>query len=54
MPIRFGDLLVESGVLRPEQRDEILEEQRLVHRPFGELAERMFGIDPPNPQKRLH
>lgn len=46
MPIRFGDLLVESGVLRPEQRDEILEEQRLVHRPFGELAERMFGIDP--------
>lgn len=46
MPIRFGDLLVESGVLTAEQRDEILEEQRLVSRPFGELAERMFGVDP--------
>ncbi len=46
MPIRFGDLLVESGVLTHEQRDQILQEQRLIARPFGELAERMFGVDP--------
>ncbi len=46
MPLRFGDLLVVSGVLTAEQRDQVLEEQRLVARPFGELAERMFGVDP--------
>ncbi|MEO1584949.1 MAG: hypothetical protein AAFR96_10320 [Planctomycetota bacterium] len=46
MPVRIGDLLVESGRLTAAMRDEILDEQRVVARPFGELAERMFGIDP--------
>lgn len=46
MPLRFGDLLVNSGVLTAEQRDRVLEEQRIVSRPFGELAEHMFGVDP--------
>ena len=46
MPLRFGDVLVNSGVLTAEQRDQVVEEQRLVARPLGELAERMFGVDP--------
>lgn len=46
MATRLGDLLVQRGVLSPEQRDLILEEQAAVGRPFGELAERLFGVDP--------
>ncbi|MEM9166015.1 MAG: hypothetical protein AAGB48_03215 [Planctomycetota bacterium] len=46
MPVRIGDLLVQAGVLTELMRDEILEEQRILGRPFGQLAERMFGIDP--------
>lgn len=46
MPLRIGDILVELGVLTERMREEILDEQRLVARPFGELAERMFAIDP--------
>ncbi|GAB5496431.1 MAG: hypothetical protein Phyf2KO_15110 [Phycisphaerales bacterium] len=46
MPLRIGDILVEQGVLTEHMREEILEEQRVVGKPFGELAERMFGIDP--------
>lgn len=44
MAIRLGDLLVSKGVLTDAQRIEILEEQRTTHRPFGELAERLYGI----------
>jgi len=46
MPLRIGDILVELGVLTEHMREEILDEQRVVGKPFGELAERMFGIDP--------
>ncbi len=46
MAIRLGELLVEGGHLSREQVDAILEQQRLGGRPFGDLAERMFGIDP--------
>lgn len=46
MPLRIGDILVELGVLTEHMREEILDEQRIVGKPFGELAERMFGIDP--------
>ncbi|MEM8758442.1 MAG: hypothetical protein AAGF47_11750 [Planctomycetota bacterium] len=46
MPVRIGDLLVSSGVITDPMREEILQEQRVVHRPFGELAERMFDVDP--------
>lgn len=46
MPVRIGDILVEMGVLTEHMREEILDEQRIVGKPFGELAERMFGIDP--------
>ena len=44
--LRLGDILVNEGILSAVQRDEILEEQRLGGRPFGELAEWMFGVNP--------
>lgn len=44
--IRIGEILVKQGVLSTEQVDLIVEEQELSSRPFGDLAERMFGIDP--------
>ena len=44
MYLRLGDILVLRGLLTAEQRDEILEVQRSTSRPFGALAEEMFGI----------
>jgi hypothetical protein len=44
--IQIGQLLVEQGVLSQEQVHEILELQKVSHRPFGDLAERLYGIDP--------
>lgn len=44
MGVRLGELLVEHGVLTVAQRDQILEAQRTSGRPFGELAERLFGV----------
>jgi len=45
MYMRLGDLLVAKGVLTKDQRDLVLEEQRQCHRPFGVLAETIFGVD---------
>lgn len=44
--IQIGELLVEQGVLNRQQVKQILQVQKLSHRPFGDLAERLFGIDP--------
>lgn len=44
MVLRIGDLLVRQGVLTEQQVEDILTEQRAVGRPFGELAERLFGV----------
>ena len=44
--IRIGDLLVEQGTLSRKQVDHILQVQKMSHRPFGDLAERLYGIDP--------
>jgi hypothetical protein len=44
--IRLGELLIEQGVLSGEQVDHIVRVQRNVGRPFGDLAERLYGIDP--------
>jgi hypothetical protein len=44
--IQIGQLLIEQGVLTPEQVQHILNVQRESHRPFGDLAERLFGINP--------
>ena len=44
--ILIGELLVEQGVLTDTQVRHILAVQRVSNRPFGDLAERLFGIDP--------
>ena len=46
MTIRLGDLLVKQGVLTTRQRDHILEVQASCGRPFGALAESLFGVSP--------
>lgn len=44
--IRIGEVLVQRGVLNSAQVKAVLDEQERSHRPFGELAENMYGIDP--------
>jgi hypothetical protein len=44
--IRIGELLVEQGILTPKQVDHILFVQKRTQRPFGDLAEKLYGIDP--------
>ena len=44
--IPIGQLLVEQGTLTQGQVDHIIKVQRVSHRPFGDLAERLFGINP--------
>jgi len=44
--IQIGQLLIEQGVLSAKQVDHILSVQRVSHRPFGDLAERLYGISP--------
>lgn len=46
MVLRLGDLLIQQGVLTPEQCDQIADEQQTNPRPFGLLAEELFGVDP--------
>jgi hypothetical protein len=44
--IPIGQLLVEQGTLTQGQVDHIVKVQKVSHRPFGDLAERLFGINP--------
>jgi hypothetical protein len=44
--IQIGQLLVEQGVLTQAQVEHILKVQRISQRPFGDLAERLYGINP--------
>ncbi len=44
--IQIGKLLVEQGALTHAQVDHILKVQRISQRPFGDLAERLYGINP--------
>ena len=44
--IQIGQLLIEQGVLTRQQVDHILHVQKISHRPFGDLAERLFNISP--------
>lgn len=46
MSIRLGDILVTRGVLTEAQRDQILAAQEGRARPFGALAEELFGVRP--------
>ena len=44
--IQIGQLLVEQGALTAAQVTHILKVQRVSQRPFGDLAERLYGINP--------
>lgn len=44
MSVRLGEVLIRRGVLTSEQVDDVLLEQQRTKRPFGLLAEQMFGI----------
>lgn len=44
--IQIGQLLVQQGVLTERQVQHILQIQKVSHRPFGDLAERLFGVSP--------
>ena len=44
--IQIGQLLVEQGCLTQDQVDHILKVQKMTNRPFGDLAERLYGINP--------
>lgn len=46
MSVRLGELLVSRGLISEQQRREILELQKACGRPFGLLAEQMFGVSP--------
>ena len=43
---RLGEILEQQGVLTSDQVRDVIKRQRSTHRPFGALAEEMFGIDP--------
>jgi hypothetical protein len=44
--IPIGELLVQQGVLTERQVQHILAVQKSSNRPFGDLAERLYGISP--------
>jgi hypothetical protein len=44
--IQIGQLLVQQGVLTEKQVQHIVSVQRVSHRPFGDLAERLYGVSP--------
>jgi hypothetical protein len=44
--IQIGQLLVQQGVLTEKQVQHIVTLQRASHRPFGDLAERLYGVSP--------
>jgi len=46
MALRLGELMIRRNVLTEEQVETILRTQQTEGRPFGELAERLFGVDP--------
>lgn len=42
--VRLGEILIEQGLLTTEQVDHIVKHQRTTARPFGALAEELFGV----------
>src|SRR5690606_39090778 len=44
--IRLGELLIDAKVMSAEQVEHVLEVQKSVGRPFGDLAERLYGVHP--------
>jgi hypothetical protein len=46
MTLRLGELMVRRNVLTQDQVDTILQVQKEQGRPFGDIAENLFGVDP--------
>jgi hypothetical protein len=46
MSLRIGEILVKQGLLTDGQVDAVLAAQRERGRPFGVIAEDLFGLDP--------
>ncbi|MFG0328676.1 MAG: hypothetical protein ACF8PN_02150 [Phycisphaerales bacterium] len=44
MAVRLGELLVRFGALTEQEVQRVLDEQQDTGRPFGEIAERRFGL----------
>ena len=44
--IQIGQLLIEQGVLTESEVNHIVKVQKHCNRPFGDLAERLYGINP--------
>ena len=44
--IRLGEILVEQGLLSRDEVKQVLQAQQRQGRPFGVLAEQLFGLDP--------
>lgn len=44
--VHLGDLLVRQGVLSESERDQVLKVQAQAGRPFGVIAEELFGVEP--------
>ena len=44
--VRLGEILVKQGLLTQEEVKQVLEAQQRHGRPFGVLAEQLFGLDP--------
>jgi hypothetical protein len=44
--IQIGQLLVEQGLLSQSQVNHIMKVQKHCNRPFGDLAERLYGVNP--------
>jgi hypothetical protein len=45
MPTRLGEILVDQGVLTTDQVEAVLNAQEACARPFGVLAEELFGVE---------
>ena len=50
-PRRIGEILVAQNVLDASQVAHILEQQRRLGRPFGDLAERLYNVGPEQVEK---
>ncbi|MGC4030205.1 MAG: hypothetical protein QM754_00455 [Tepidisphaeraceae bacterium] len=44
--LRIGEILVQQGILTKSQVEHVLSVQKNIGRPFGDLVERLYGIDP--------
>lgn len=42
MPI--GQLMVDRGIITKDQCQQVLDKQRVTHRPFGEICEELLGV----------